>query len=459
MVSTDWLSRGTLSRARLAVFALAMALLPISEWRIIKYQFYGPRSFSVFHVVFLLSVVLLLALEYKQCISAWKKRGVALMIVMGPLLLFFVAFIVRPPAAKMVTINGLFMSVLIMVGTFTSLMLLNWEDRKRSIRSYLYYAYALLIIPLVVLTSMYPSWHTWLHYEFSGYFSFPFYNTTHSAFFVLTVMLLLSGMIFAFSRASSLMHDALHVTIVIAVSELAIGLAGNRTAVGLFPILFGVCFLGFTLWAHRSRLMLGGRRWVVLPSALLIGLLVGSFAVVDHANYSGVKRAAWMLDYRLVDVLTGRADEARHALWSKSLPLLAKSSWSQGAEKPIEGFDATLTASAEQGNLHSTIIDLYVWAGPIPAALFYTFLLIMTAFAVKRIIVSWNTHMFPLYWACLLVMIQIVVYTYVQPVEYLGPVWAAMGVVLSILLCNEWPLKKTETVKQPLYATARATQE
>ena len=110
---------------------------------------------------------------------------------------------------------------------------------------------------------------------------------------------------------------------------------------------------------------------------------------------------------------------------------------SDGAIDPlalkIEGFDA-IAEVGKGGNLHSTFLDIYVWAGPMHAICLLSFFLLLVGLSLKKLYYSWSSSHFPIFFALFAILLEILAYLYIQPVEYFAPLWVATGAILSCLL-------------------------
>jgi len=99
----------------------------------------------------------------------------------------------------------------------------------------------------------------------------------------------------------------------------------------------------------------------------------------------------------------------------------------------IEGFDA-LAEVGKGGNLYSTFLDLYVWAGPMHAICLLSFFLLLVVISLKKLCYSWSSSHFPIYFALFAILLEILSYVYTQPFEYYALVCVATGIILSCLL-------------------------
>lgn len=420
------------------VLAASMGLLPVSEWRLIEYEFLGPRSFSIFHVMFLLYVALLLV-DSKQCVEVWRRHLRPLLLIFTPLIMVLLALIVNPPVGVMVRSHSFTMSALITIGTLTGLMLMGWDALCRRLVAYVCGMLSLLMFPILALTTPLIWWwpNFFIDFGYTSFFCYPFRQPNHASFFVLACILLLLGALLSGNPPLSSLRRAYVVGLGVAATVLAVALSGSRTGVGLFVALMVLYTIGYSLWFFFSRVGRWNLKQLISPAVIVAGLLLGGVAVLSNYDVGlgkdGIKRAAWILDYRFADIITGKADAARHALWTGALPFLRGSDFAHGADKPIEGFDAKAIIKVG-GNLHSVLINLLVWAGPFVAICFSSFLLVITGLAIRKVYSSWRGALFPLYWACLMVVIEILAYMYIQPVEYFAPIWVSIGVILSLLL-------------------------
>jgi len=423
------------------VFVGAMVLLPLSEWRFLQYQFFGARSFSLFHIIFLL-VLAFLALDWKRWFSLCIPHLHVLRVIFLPLALFFLLLFVYPPWGLMVKTHGLGFSIIMMMGTMVALLGVPFFLFWKGTMIYTTFMFSIFLGPIIALTTSFIPWKPWLDlydktwfsdysHGFNGYFSFPFLHPNHASFFVISIMFFLIGYLLSQRISGNTVFKGLATCMVIVETGMAIGLSGSRTGAICFIFLLSLYLAGYVLWFVWSREKIGKSAGLISPLYLVMGIVLSVALIGLNSDLVGPKRLSWLLDYNLSEIALGQADPARRAMWSLVGPL------SDGEIDPlileVEGFDA-VAAVRKGGNLHSTFLDIYVWAGPIHAFCLLSFFLLLVGLSLQKLYYSWSSFHFPIFFALFAILLEILAYLYIQPVEYFAPLWVATGVILSCLL-------------------------
>jgi len=419
------------NRFRHMVFVTAMIFLPISEWRLIHYNILGERAFSPFHILFILAFLLFLV-DIKKISRRWESKRFILTLTFIPLGLMIVYMLIFPPFGLMITTHGLLFSFFMIFGTLTVLMNVNWEVLSKNLINYLCGMFAFLMIPLIaVITPFFEWWWDIAPPLFSGWFAFPFLHTNHSSFFMLTGIILLLGLFSDKTSSQSLVIRFLAVVFITGAGGLAIAFSGSRTGFGLLILLIPTFLLGYGFWAWVTKQP--GKETVMLMGGIIIGILLCVMGILSNSHTKNVDRISLIFGYNLHEVIIGKVDPARYAMWSQVLPDWIYPEGINEKIFKIEGFDA-LAEIKNGGNLHSIILSLYVWGGIFPAVCLLFFLVLIVFLASKQVYFHWTTPFFPFSWAILLIALEIVVFSYFQPFEYVAPMWVTVAVLLRFLI-------------------------
>lgn len=245
--------------ARRIAFVAAMALLPFSEWRTIEYDFLGPRSFSVFHIVFIVFMGLL-CLDGKRLLDVGREQWVRLSILLCPLLGTLVHLVLVPPDGTMVKAHSFAMSVLFAIGTLAGLMVIDYRKMIKWLFVYVCTMLSLLMIPTVlIVTGLYFRWLkeigeiftlSYMHVDNWCFFAgLPFIHPNHASFVMLACLFLLIGILLSVMGPLSLRKTVYGLLSAVAATELAIAMLGSRTGAGLFAMLLPAFFGGLLVWS------------------------------------------------------------------------------------------------------------------------------------------------------------------------------------------------------------------
>jgi hypothetical protein len=356
-------------------------------------------------------------------------------LLFSALMVLLCALLVTPPGGSMVTVNGYAMSIAIFAGSYLHIRLLPVERLFDGFLSYIAGMMTVLAFTVVAVTCNFSNWFDWwpkINYgqHFHEYFSFPFLHTDHSSFYVGMATILFLGLVLSSPGRHPAWYSAAIIIAMVSLATLAIFLSGSRSGIVVFVAALACLITVYMVWGWFSN---GSRRpqWVWPVMALVVGVLIGSIAVRSNSDKPGVKRAAWLATYDLYDLVTARADPARHAMWSRVVPFLNGSEWSQGSDQPIEGFD--VESEVALGNFHSMFINLFIWGGIIPGVSLVAFFLCLIATSVRSVLHMWNSTALPLLLACTILLCQALIFTVYQPFEYFAPLWVILGAVAAIL--------------------------
>jgi hypothetical protein len=425
-----------LEKGRLWVLGAALAALPFSESRVLEYQFFGPHALSAFQALLMLYLVLLLA-DWRRCVGVLVGRHrIAFGVICAPLVVFLVGLALSPSSETVVRIHSFATAVSYMVVILMALMLMDWDSLGRRLVAYLCGMMSVMTIP--VIGAMLPWWEHISPPLFALNFSFPFMYPSQAGFFMITSMFFLAGALLSDMVRANLHLKSLAIISALALTELAVAMTGSRTCQVSFIALVALYSAGYLLWWRVGRVHVPVRLAVVSPLVLALGLALGAVPVTSYFfNVDEVRKAQVMRIQagNLMDLVSVRADPPRHAMWAGALRNLSDGKWMQSAPR-IKGFDrASMIGSGS--SVHSVYIDLYVYAGPFAALVFVLFLAGVLALSIKQAYLSWRSPLFPLYWACVMVVIEIIVFLYTQPAEYLALIWVVLAVILCFLV--RWP--------------------
>ncbi len=391
------------------LLATAFFSLSFTEWRVIDYQLFGPRSASFADVFFFTAAGFLLVIIARQDGFNYLLRQVAaLWYLLLPILLM--TFLYSDQASINPSFNRYQLYGCGAYMVLSGLVLARYAEEK-----ILTYLTSYILVTAVFFLLMYVfvrfiPWQPFMYGQGTPALHAPFSSPNQAALFGVLNLMLGVGVSLA-ARKFYLLY------LVVPIMTLVVFQTSSRSAV-LLLIIGGVAFALLVLakWIYRKSC-----QWRELIHLLLSAALACTLLFMTLTPQSA--RPLSIFNYSVTEILTGKVDNYRNKLWSMML---------------LDGLSAsrreTLLPVGLEGGAHNAYLDLWLNWGRSSLFCFLAFMLVLLSPVVRLLWINRGSASYPLYAALLIGCGIIFGAIYANPLVHLKFVWVFFGLIISRLL-------------------------